>query len=269
LGSISYDFSNLVMLGLAQARQAEFDCELLSLAVWDGKAGDGEGGTQSVTERMLNTLGRVFVLDPKNVVEDSRRSAQLLESHTTTRESLIPESQVTAIRAILFADVAGFSKLTEYQYPAFQTHFMGLVARVLKHFHPLVKNTWGDGLFLVFANPESAGDFALALRDEVRAHPWSDHGLPDDLGVRIGLHAGPGYIATDPITGGHNFLGSHVSFAARIEPATIKNEVFASRQFVAICWQMGVRSFRSEYAGIRTLPKLGPLPLWRIERAHA
>ena len=42
--------------------------------------------------------------------------------------------------------------------------------------------------------------------------------------MRIGLHAGPGYVTKDPVTGGPAFMGAHVNHAARIEPAAAKNE---------------------------------------------
>src|SRR5439155_13815100 len=40
-GSISYDYCNQVLDGLARVRAAELGTELVPLAVWDGRGGDG------------------------------------------------------------------------------------------------------------------------------------------------------------------------------------------------------------------------------------
>src|SRR5580704_6106003 len=95
-------------------------------------------------------------------------------------------------RALLFADAEGFSKLGDEEVPRFVEHFLGLVGDLASNYEnrPLTKNTWGDGLYFVFENVKHAGQFALDLRDRVRAMDWSSKGLPE-LRVRIGLHAGP------------------------------------------------------------------------------
>lgn len=53
-----YDYTNLVMHGLASVRAAEIHIDLKpnGLVVWDGKSGDGQGGTASVV-RHLRKLG--------------------------------------------------------------------------------------------------------------------------------------------------------------------------------------------------------------------
>jgi hypothetical protein len=45
-GGIVYEYSNLLLLGLAQLKSKALDTELIGLAVWDGRpGGDGSGGT--------------------------------------------------------------------------------------------------------------------------------------------------------------------------------------------------------------------------------
>jgi class 3 adenylate cyclase len=80
------------------------------------------------------------------------------------------------------------------------------------------RNTWGDAILLVFRDLRGAAEYALALRDMVRATDWQERGLPRDLAIRIGLHAGPVYYAREPVAGRLNFFGTHVNQAARIEP---------------------------------------------------
>jgi class 3 adenylate cyclase len=262
-GSISYEFANRVMIGLATLRGQQIANEIVPIVLWDGLPGDGFGGTATMAARMLRAFGRVVKIDLRAI--RGGESCVFHEIRGSASASLPPESKQTAIGSILFADVVGFSSLTDDQNPLFVEHFLGLVAEELEEEPALVKNTWGDGLFIVFASPRAAGLFALRLRDAVKRHDWSKHGLPD-LGLRIGLHAGPGYFATDPVTGAFSFVGGHVSYGARIEPVALKNEVFATLQFAALLSETGVSDFRAEYAGLRTLPKLDTkVPLWRLE----
>ena len=95
---------------------------------------------------------------------------------------------------------------------------------------PVNVNTWGDGLFFVFNGVEDAGRFALDLRDLVINTDWVELGLPRQLSIRIGVHAGPVYVNFDPVVREISFTGAHVSRAARIEPITHEGEVFASEE---------------------------------------
>ena len=91
-----------------------------------------------------------------------------------------------------------------------------------------VKNTWGDAFYFVFSQCEDAGEFealafaafhpslfrffspwrlrvnvctgyfALLLSDLVTRVPWEQLGLPDDLSIRVSLHAAPLYAIMDP-----------------------------------------------------------------------
>src|SRR5260370_17996085 len=126
------------------------------------------------------------------------------------------------IMAMLFADAVHYSKLTEEQVPRFVQHFLGAIADLLdrQETRVAVKNTWGDGLYLVFHGVQDAGVFALDLCDLVTGTDWGSRGLPPGLSMRIALHAGPVYPFLDPITHTVNYTGTHVSRPARIDPIT-------------------------------------------------
>ena len=100
-----------------------------------------------------------------------------------------------AIKAILFVDVVGYSKLTEEQIPLFVQHFLSPAAELLGQDEtaPLFSNTWGDALYLVFDEVLDAGRVALRLRDWICRTDWPQLGLPSTLNVRIALHAGLAY----------------------------------------------------------------------------
>ena len=64
-------------------------------------------------------------------------------------------------RAMMFADAFRFSSLSEEQIPAFITEVMERIATLSRNLEPKPEysNTWGDGLFFVFATVAQAGRF--------------------------------------------------------------------------------------------------------------
>jgi class 3 adenylate cyclase len=69
------------------------------------------------------------------------------------------------------------------------------------------------------------------------------------------------------VTGRPNFLGSHVSRAARIEPVTPPGQVYASPAFAALARAHGTTGLACEYVGRASLPKAyGSLALYLVRR---
>jgi len=125
---------------------------------------------------------------------------------TSAVPTVIPkpsEALSQQITALLFADAVGFSRLAEEEIPYFVCQFLGKIAVLLAttSHAPVLRATWGDGLYFVFDNVESAGSFALDLKELVANTDWIKLGLPSQLGLRIALHAGPTYRCVDPVSG--------------------------------------------------------------------
>ena len=81
------------------------------------------------------------------------------------------------------------------------------------------------------------------------------------------MHAGPAYPFTDPVTQRPNFIGTHVSQAARIEPITPPNQVYASQHFAALAAVVPTRTFHCEYVGQTPLAKdFGTFPMYVVRR---
>jgi class 3 adenylate cyclase len=118
-----------------------------------------------------------------------------------------------------------------------------------------VKNTWGDGLYLVFETVREAGVFALEFRNRVVSTNSVELGLPTAPNVRIAVHAGPLYRIYDPVIGEWSYIGSNVTRAARMEPSTDPGKVFASIAFVALAAAERVTEFACRPAGRRQLVK--------------
>ena len=161
------------------------------------------------------------------------------------------------IRAMLFADVVGYSRLREEHIPLFLNHFMGCVASHIADspYAPITKNAWGDAVYLVFRNVRDAGHFALELAETINNTNWEERGLPKGLNFRIALHAGPVYACTHPVHERNTYTGTHVSRAARLEPITPEGQVYASQAFVALAAAEGITGVTCEYVGRISLPK--------------
>ncbi len=259
-GNLGYEYANLLIDGLARLRAASLDTELIPLAVWDGKAEEGAGGTGSLVRHWRNQgLATEIISLPRRY---SARSAQRRKV-----KALRPEIQ--SIKAILFADVVGYSRLGEEQIPAFLRRFMAVPGRLLRNWShpPEAKATWGDALYFIFADVENAGRFALELSERIMRVHWAKFGLPKNLSFRISLHAGPVYRVIDPVTGRPIFTGTHVTHGARIEPIAPPGHAYASQAFAAISASRGVKSFTCEYVGEVPLAKgFGTWPLYHLRQ---
>lgn len=272
-GSVLYEFANLMLHGLASVRAEQLDTRLVPLVVWDGRSGDGAGGTASAVERWQRLGLAVEIIDLAEILRECLHLTSPSAARRDTSSSQPDEGAsgfTQEIRALLFADVEGFSKLNDEEIPRFVDHFLGLVGRLAREsvYEPLMKNTWGDGLYIVFSNVEDAGRFALDLCDAVRSTEWSAKGLPN-INVRIGLHAGPVYACTDPVTERLNYVGPHVSRAARIEPITPAGQVYASQEFAALAAAQSVKVLRCEYVGQTAMAnKYGTFGTYVVRRRH-
>ena len=120
---------------------------------------------------------------------------------------------------------------------------------------------------MAFRDVPSAIRFGLELRDTTAAIDWTRCGFPADLGLRISLDAGPVMEFKDPVTGREDVAGLLVNRAARIEPVTPVNHVYASRTLAALSLALEVPGIRFEYAGETALPKgFGTFPLYHVVR---
>ncbi len=274
-GHVSYTFANLMLHGLASVQAEQLETKLVPMAVWDRKPGDGPDGTAGTVERWQSLGLAVEIIDLNEIL--CRACPEVATRESSTVKTVAPQESATVpefsseIRALLFADAHGFSELSDEQVPLFVQHFLGLVGHLASDspHRPLMKNTWGDGLYFVFASVRDAGEFALDLRDSVSSTDWPAKGLPN-LKLRIGLHAGPVYACTDPVTRRENYIGAQVSRAARIEPITPTGQVYASQFFAALAAAEGVKEFRCDYVGQTPMAKqYGVFPTYVVRRCAA
>jgi class 3 adenylate cyclase/tetratricopeptide (TPR) repeat protein len=270
-----FEYCNLAMNGLARLFAQSLDLEITPLAVWDGYAG-APGGTGSFVRYWRRHRVPVKVVPiatkPPSMLTGSETFETDADNADDEFEAWVRASGRQEIKAIMFADVVGYSKLPETVIPKYVAQFNQRVSRLMAESSaaPINVNTWGDGLFFVFNGVEDAGRFALDLRDLVVSTDWVELGLPRNLSIRIGVHAGPVYVNFDPVVRQISFTGAHVSRAARIEPITHEGEVFASEEFAALAAADQSKGFACDLVGTTALAKsYGLFRVYSLERWSA
>jgi class 3 adenylate cyclase len=270
-GVTTFQYANLVITGLARLRSQMLDTKLHGLAIWDGTGGGDVGGTSSVVD-MWHRYGLPFEhvspcpkgLHGGNV---SLESAPLV-SHASDDEGNEPDFRYE-VKTMLFADAVGYSRLNEDQIPLFIEHYAGAIARFNETTDCRAEHieTAGDGMYMVFDDPQAAGHYALSLSELVNGRDWDSLGLPADMSARIGLHCGPVFVGRDPITGAPLYTGIHTSRTARIEPITPPGQVYASGAYAAVAAASGIEGLRFSYIGRTQLAKqYGALALYHVKR---
>jgi len=260
--SASFEYANLMFTGMGRLRAETLDAPLRALAVWDRAAAGEPGGSASLV-RFWEAQG----LHPEHVDLGALRSREATADASRAAQPSAPAPSVRhEIRAMLFADAVGYSRLSEDQIPAYIEGFLGMVAELNRRTsHPCEHvETAGDGLYMVFRSATDAAQFALELREAMNRFDRAAWGLPADFGLRVALHCGPVHCGRDPITGRPLYTGPHTSRTARIEPITPPGQVYASSPFAAVVAASG-DDFALSYVGRMPLAKgYGMLGLYHL-----
>lgn len=268
--SMASECCSRVMVGLAARHAAAKGEEPVVLALWDGRPGDAFGGTQSIIEFCIANGFRVrWMTDLAPEGAAQTRDLAAASNSSAIRHATLAGEAPQQICAAVFADAVGFSKLRERDVPLFSRHYLTAAMSALQAHMlvPLVKNTWGDGLYLVFESVREAGLFALDFRDRILATDWRQLGLSAAMSVRIGIHAGPLYRIYDPVIGQWSYTGAHATRAARLEPSTDPGKVFATLACVALAAAERASEFHCRPVGRRELVKgAGEFELFELTR---
>jgi hypothetical protein len=264
---VVFRYGGELAMGLALLRARYLDAEVRQLAVWDDQPARGLAGTAIDVGTWRRAERPATIVTPAGEVTGDLHAPQDANGPPVAT----PEAG-RVVRAILFGDFRGFSKLNDWQAARFATRVLGEVATVLDRHEGsvLFRNTWGDGLTLALTDAVAAAACALDLQDAIEAVDFEAEGLPAHLALRLGGHVGPVSPVYDPVMQKHAFTGSHVSRTARIEPVTPPGAVYVTEAFAAALVLAAERELTSDYVGHMAAAKgYGKLRMHRLRRARS
>jgi tetratricopeptide (TPR) repeat protein len=261
--SVALVYANRIVTGLAAMQAQALDVELHALALWDGRPGDGGGGTSSVVAGWERRKLTPHVI--------SIGSGPASAAPVPGRESPAPKTPAVAqeIKAMVFAELANYKKITEAQMPAYVRELRPALAGIIagSGAAPAAAECWSGTNYFYYDNLADAARFALDLRDFMAGADWAARGLPADLGVRIVLHAGPVFAFADPVLQRPAFIGSHVLRGAQVGPGLPLNQVHVTQEFAALCSEEGIDGLHFAFMGRLPMTRLfEDAPLYRLDR---
>jgi hypothetical protein len=279
-------------MGLALLRAGYLDAAVRQLAVWDGGPAVGTAGTAIDVATWRRRGGAVTVVQPSanptqpEMIPPAEADATAVaasEATDPTEPALagaeppmsshsVSSAERGVVRAMLFADVKGFSVLTDEELLVFAERVLGAFATVLQRHrqHVWHRRTWGDAVFLVLSDAPAAADCALDLQDAMASIDLEAAGLPGHLALRLGAHLGPVARYHDPVVDGPDFTGSHVTRTARIEPVTPPGAVYVTEPFAAALVLGGRGDLTCDYVGhMPTDKNYGRLRMYRLRRVES
>ncbi|MDQ6810473.1 MAG: hypothetical protein M3Z95_01060, partial [Actinomycetota bacterium] len=273
---VLFRYGGELAMGLALLRARYLDAEARQLAVWDGGPPEGAAGT-SIDVATWRRNGRaVTVVSPVTGAPGEpgeEREAMLVAGLDPAVEEAAgaEPGRGRVVRAMLFGDIKGFSKLTDEQLPLFAGRVLGALGATLRRHGTAVqhRNTWGDAIYVVLSDAAAAAACALGLQDAMASVDLEAEGLPSHLALRLGAHLGPVFPTLDPVLEQTGFMGSHVSRTARIEPVTPPGTVYVTEPFAASLILGASREFTCDYVGHMPAAKdYGRLRMYRLRRSH-
>lgn len=251
-----FAYAARIAMGQAMNRAESIDARAWQLAVFDGDEAYQHAGTAHDIEQWRRAGGTSEVIR----VRPTRAA-------TTAPFAVMASKRV--IRSVFFGDFRGFSRLHDEHIPVFLATIMQPIAEVLDRYgeHVIVRNTWGDGLFLVMDDAVHGARCALDLQERLRDIDLAAAGLPADMGLRLGGHVAPLVPVYDPVLRLPMVMGRGLTRAARIEPRTPAGEVYVTTGFAALLRLEPGSGVTGEYVGhLTTAKNFETTPMYLLRR---
>lgn len=288
-----YRYANQVMHGTASIRANFIFGKAHLLALWNSRNNHNMGDSTDFVNQWAD-ITTLHLIDLDEILKEysetvynqaiayaeSHKSVNVALDGATTVEAILEVQNTRNIKYMLFADMAGYSKMQDEHIPFFFEFVNSLSDSLQKaSIKPESLNTWGDAVFAVMNSATHMAEYALFFRDIVKKLSIKYNQVPKPFDARISLHAGPVYVNTDPFLNRNNYYGSHINRAARLEPVTVIGQVYATEQFVALlnaeqsiaefeAIQSGRKfkpQFITEYVGVISLAKsFGSEPIYHL-----
>ena len=262
-----FTYCSQLAMGQAILRAQHLETDVLQVTVWDGKPAVGIAGT-AIDILAWNKLGF-----PQEIIKlpcFQKPAEDFFENNTldAKRDEGVKGQRV--LRAILFGDIKGFSKLHEAQINVFVDEILGLFGHVLDGMpgKVLFRNTWGDGIFVILPDVLTAAECAIKMQKQLaqlieQKKEFANHAL------RLGAHFGPVIEKYDPVLKKTNYFGVHVSRAARVEPVTPPGKVYATWPFASQIAILKNAPVRVDYVGdLPAAKSYGHLQMYVLTERH-
>ena len=242
-----FAYCSKLVMGLARLRAGIMQTEAFQLAIWDGNPPGGVAGTAADCAEWARQGGKTRTVSIPKDRPPLDTVAWTAEARNRPR---------WALRSMLFADFAGFSRLDEDHLSQFLEVVMGRIAKVLDRHSDtvLTRNSWGDAVYVVIDSPAQAAEIALEIQSELSPELLQAIGLPSEDGMRISLHHGPIFEHFDAVQSARTFYGTEVTVAARIEPRVPVGAIFTTQPFAAMI-ESDQNDINFEYVGKMDLAK--------------
>ena len=257
--SMIFAYTSRIAMGLARIQAQNLNTAAHQLAIWDGQENEGVAGTAADIACWREHGFISHLIDagpPATGISPPATSWQKKEAKRT-------------LAPVLFTDMKGFSHFREEEIMVFIDEVMGSLAKVINRHQEgiLYRNTWGDAIFLVFADVATAIECVLELQARLWQLPLAEMGLPADTGMRMAMHAGPVFEGFDPILSKKAFFGSTLTRAARMEPVTPVGEIYVSGAFAALAVFEDLKGVRCEYVGhMPTAKSYGCMRMFHLKK---
>lgn len=237
-----FNYAARIAMGFAKIKAQNLSTDLNMFAVWNGeKSGFNAGTAVDIAFWRERNLG-VEVIDCGPAAEGRVYAAALADVKNALARMIYP---------VMFADIKGFSKLSDNELGLFFEKVMGLMGGVLDTYGEsvLFRNTWGDAVHAVFDDVPSAARCALEMQKALQNLDIDTINLPARPEMRMALDVGPVFEGYDFIKKEKTYFGSTLTRAARMEPITPVGEVFVTEAFAALSAMECANDIRCEYVG--------------------
>ncbi len=275
-------YASQLAMGLAVLGGRNLCAPVRQLVIWDSQPARGDAGTAVDVARWARTGLPQTIIACSAPAEPAPSATPAMAAQAAPGEAAPSEPapieaapaarRTRAIRAMLFGDIKGFSKLGDDQMPAFADCVLGAIGDMLDRAGQRMAfaNSWGDAFFAVFDDASSAARCALDMQDEISRIDFGAAGLPGVMELRIGGHLGPVHRVEDPILHRPAYMGAHVVRAARIEPITPEGCVYVTESFAALLALEDELEFACDYVGVTEAAKqYGAMRMFLLHRTTA
>jgi len=161
------------------------------------------------------------------------------------------------IVGLLFADFVGFRRLGDDVMQQFWQEMFVAIGELMEPHAAriLLGKTWGDGLHIVTTDASTVAAIAVAIQRYIAQRRADAADALAGLEMRIAVHYAPVFCDLDPVSKSSAFLGTQLTFAARIEPVTPPGTIYATEAITAQLALESPNEYLLEYAGRIELAK--------------